>query len=343
MSRLSILYFTEGGKALAQRLSGTLNASLEKPASGELYPRVADLFQNSDALLFIGACGIAVRAIAPLVVSKTSDPAVVVMDEQGKYIIPLLSGHIGGANQLAHRLAAMTGGTAVITTATDVNGRFSVDAWAARHGLYMDSMKNAKAFSARILQKDLPLYSDFACSGALPSGLFWGKEGEVGVAVTCRTSVQPFSVSLRVVPRILHVGIGCKKGTPEASIHAAIQQALAQESLDPHAVCSLASIDVKKNEDGLLRCALALGLPLRFYTAQELEAVEGRFSASPYVKSIVGVDNVCERAACKSAGSGAMLLLSKTILNGVTVAVAQEKWSVSFDEAVCGGDWPGRA
>lgn len=330
MNRLAILYFTEKGKALAQQLSSELPSLCEKPPKGELYPRVSELFQKVDGLIFIGACGIAVRAIAPLIVSKTSDPAVIVMDEQGQHVIPLLSGHIGGANRLSKKLAALTGGTAVITTATDLNGRFSVDDWAVQHGLYMDSMETAKEFSARILQEDLPLHADFPCAVDLPNGLYAGGTGECGLAVTCRTNVNPFARTLRIVPRIVHIGVGCRRGTSQDAVRTALRQAIEQTAIDPNAVCAIATIDVKKDEEGLLRCASAMGLPLRFYTAQELQAVEGVFSASDYVKKTVGVDNVCQRAACKSAGEGASVILPKTIVNGVTVAIALEKWSVVF-------------
>ena len=140
-----------------ERLAGEGIISVTPPLAEFAGP----VFQASDVLIFVGACGIAVRAIAPHIHDKQTDPAVVSLDELGRFVIPLLSGHIGGANALAVRLAAALGATAVVTTATDVNGRFSVDTWAASQGLFIDDMRAAKAVSAAILEGPVPLVSDF--------------------------------------------------------------------------------------------------------------------------------------------------------------------------------------
>ena len=331
MSRAAILYFTDKGAQLGQTLAEKLACTAQKPPKGGLAALTEKLFHEVDALIFIGACGIAVRAIAPLVVSKTSDPAVIVLDEQGKHVISLLSGHIGGANDLARRIAGYTGGEAVITTATDVNNRFSVDAWAAKHDCIIDSMTLAKEYAAAILTRDLPLVSDFELVGALPGGVFIGSEGTCGALISVKTDAAPFDITLRLIPRILHIGIGCKRGTPKEKVAAAITHALAANHLNPRAVKYVASIDVKRNEEGLLAWRREQQLPVSFYSAEELNAVAGEFSHSEYVFKTVGTGNVCDRAAVRSAGDGAQLLVSKMIMDGVTVGVAQEKWSVSFE------------
>ena len=130
-------------------------------------------FSEMDALIFVGAAGIAVREIAPYVRDKRTDPAVLSLDERANFVIPLLSGHIGGANALARRLAAALGATAVVTTATDVNGKFSVDTWAAEHGCAISDMGGAKQISAEILEHSVPVCSDFPIQGPLPDGWFW--------------------------------------------------------------------------------------------------------------------------------------------------------------------------
>ena len=333
MSRAALLSFSAKGADTAALIAHGLGEGWQAQCyapKGNLKQLTGELFPTVDALIFVGACGIAVRAIAPYIVSKTSDPAVLVVDERGKNVISLLSGHIGGANQLARVVAGITGGSAVITTATDVNDRFAADEWAARHGLDIADMAAAKRFSADILGRDLPLRSDFAIEGDLPHGLFLGEGGERGLAITYSTA-RPFDDTLRLIPHVVHVGVGCKRGTPAQNITEAIEIALNENGIDKSALCAMASIDIKRDEAGLNEAAQALNLPLSFYSANELNAVPGEFTASQFVKQITGVDNVCERAAALSAGDGAEIIVRKMSRNGVTVALALKKWSVSFE------------
>ena len=333
MRKAGLLSFSDRGKDLAERvaesLSGTYETVCVQPR-GDLADTAAKLFAECDALIFIGASGIAVRAIAPCVVSKTSDPAVIVIDERGKHVISLLSGHIGGANELTVRTAEAIGAEPVITTATDVNGRFSVDAWAVKQGLLIDSMETAKVFSAEILKRDLPVCSDLPLEGTLPAGLYEAPEGNLGAAVTFRT-VTPFQRTLRLVPKCLHLGIGCRRGTTAEQIRSLAVQTLAEYSIDPRAVCRIASIDVKADEPGLLGFAEELGVPAHFFSAEQLQQAPGSFSASVFVQNTVGVDNVCERSAMLSAGEGAKLVIKKTAAGGVTVAAALENRRIRFE------------
>ena len=286
-----------------------------------------DLFAACDALVFVGSCGIAVRMIAPFVRDKKTDPAVIVIDERGRFVIPLLSGHIGGANALAQRLADALGATGVITTATDINGRFSVDAWAARRGWVIGDMAAAKHVSAAILEGDVPLCSEFPLRPPLPGGVTEGAEGPLGIYVGCRMA-RPFSETLRIIPKALHLGIGCRRGTPEAVIADAVGAVLEEHGIDPRALKCAASIDLKRDEQGLLAYAETAGLPISFYPADALAALEGDFTPSDFVRSVTGVDSVCERAAMMGA---AALLVRKTAKNGVTVALAAENLEVSFE------------
>ena len=333
MKSAAVLSFSPRGADTAARIAAALaeDYAVETHApKGNLKALTARLFPEVEALVFVGACGIAVRAVAPHLVSKAVDPAVLVIDEKGQFVISLLSGHIGGANDLARRLAAALGATPVITTATDVNRRFAADAWAARHGLSIGDMAAAKRFSAEILKRDLPLLSDFPIEGKLPAGVVLGEAGDCGLAVSCR-DIHPFDTTLLLTPRLLHLGVGCKRGTPAEAIEAAVRAALEGAGLRGEAMKAAASIDVKRDEAGLTAWADANGLPISFYSAEALNAVPGTFTPSAFVLKTVGVDNVCERAAMASAGEGARLLVKKTSLNGVTVAVAREKWSVCFE------------
>lgn len=333
MKTAGILSFSEKGAQTAARVAKAMEAdwsvTLHAPR-GELKKVTGELFASCDAIVFVGACGIAVRAIAPYVVAKTTDPAVIVMDELGEHVISLLSGHIGGANALCWSLAAALGGEAVITTATDVNKRFSVDAWAARQGLYIESMSLAKRFSAQILRRDLPFYSALEIDGALPNGIYAVETGDLGAAVTYRDE-SPFASTLRLIPPVLYVGVGCKRDTPEERVAAAVENVFSANKLLPQSVAGFASIDVKSDEAGLLSYVRTREREIRFFSAEELRAVPGEFSASAFVAGTVGVDNVCERSAVLAAGEGARLIVKKTSQNGVTVAVALQNRRITFE------------
>ena len=248
------------------------------------------------------------------------------VDELGQFVIPLLSGHIGGANRLAARLAEAVGATAVVTTATDVNRRFSVDEWSARQGLYIDDMAAAKAVSAAILEGPVPVWSDFPIAGDLPAGLEPGESGPLGICISWQRKF-PFDRTLLLVPPVLRLGIGCRRGTSSGAIDALTDQLLAEHNVHPAAVGTVATIDLKKDETGLLDFCRDLCWPLSCYSAEELAAVEGDFTPSDFVRSVTGVDNVCERAALLGAER---LLVKKTARDGVTAALALNAWEVRF-------------
>ena len=337
--KLAVLAFSRQGCRTARRAAEALSEAegrlftverLQEPGFAPI-PRPSrdfygELFAWADAMVFVGACGIAVREIAPHVRSKATDPAVLCVDELGQFVVSLLSGHIGGANDLTRRLAEALGATPVVTTATDVNRRFSVDAWAAQAGLHIASLSAAKDVSAAILERDVPLASDFPVAGPLPPGVAPGETGDVGICVSCRRKA-PFRRTLLLVPRCLRLGIGCRRGTEAERIAQAVDRVLAEQDIHPAAVASCASIDLKADEQGLLDFCARRGWPIQFYTAEELLTAEGTFTPSEFVRSVTGVDNVCERAALMGGGR---LLVKKTAMAGVTVALAEETWEVRF-------------
>lgn len=305
-------------------------ARFEEPGFGSITrpskPFYGPIFSSVDAMVFVGSVGIAVREIAPHVRDKTTDPAVVSIDELGRFCVPLLSGHIGGANDLAMELANALEAIPVITTATDINKRFSVDAWAARNGYEIASLSRAKAVSAAILEQDVPLKSDYPIVTNLPGGVVLADSGDVGIRISVFKD-EPYKRTLLLIPKILHLGIGCRKGTPVETIREAVDEVLLEHNIDQRAIKCAASIDLKAEEAGLLQYCGEQKLPVTFYTAEELKAVPGEFTTSAFVQSITGVDNVCERAALIGAEK---LIVKKAARNGVTVALAEEYWEVHF-------------
>ncbi len=337
---IAIFAYSRKGMEIAKRICPFLSCekismfSPERITSDPFFPipmPSADFyekhFRGDEALIFVGACGIAVRSVAPFIHSKQSDPAILCIDEQGRFVIPLLSGHIGGANRLAKKIAVKLGALSVITTATDINGKFSVDEWAARNGLIIDNMTRAKEISAAILEQDIALSCMLPLSGSLPNGLTLKEEGPIGIFIGW-IKREPFGKTLRLIPRNLHLGIGCRKGTAANTIWKAVSDVLTRYNIDRRALKCAASIDLKAGEPGLLEFCRTERIPFSCYSAGELLAVPGEFTQSDFVESVTGVGNVCERAAMMCADR---LICPKTVCEGVTVAIAAEMEEVCFE------------
>ena len=355
------------------------------------------------SLLFIGACGIAVRAIAPFLTDKLNDVPVLVMDEQGHFVIPVLAGHVGGANELAVSLAERMGSTPVITTATDLNHCFAVDLFARRNALHIVNKDGIAKVSSRILAgeevtmaveeghfreeaqtlrgrrvsrktnipdgirlvscipefhtdipivmteviEDIPAASTeltmnvpavsaesttdapvaFSESSAGIPGV---TESPVDILVAPASYGQGRLLTLR--PKEYVIGIGCKRGKAAEQINQFVNRVLKESGISMEQVAAFVSIDRKKDEEGILWMSSHYGIPFVTYSAEELQQVEGTFHASEFVKSQVGVDNVCERAALRFSGPDGILITGKQAEDGITAAIVKRIWSVSFDE-----------
>lgn len=290
---------------------------------GELTGR---LWNGYDALVFITACGIAVRAIAPFVRSKFTDPAVIAADDSGHFAVSLLSGHIGGANELAEKIGGMIGALPVITTATDNAGRFSPDMFAKANGLAIENAEAAKLVAAASLRGEIiGLYSDYPCEN-IPEGLI-GEDGSCGICISSDITKKPFETTLRLIPKNIVIGAGCRKNASFSDLEAHILKTLSDAGLSLSGLKILATIDIKKDEPAMKKFAEKYGLELRTFSASELLAVSGDFDESEFVKSTVGVGNVCERSA---AACGAEIVVRKSKGNGVTCAVGLLPFKADF-------------
>lgn len=355
------------------------------------------------SLLFIGACGIAVRAIAPFLTDKLNDVPVLVMDEQGRFVIPVLAGHVGGANELAVSLAERMGSTPVITTATDLNHCFAVDLFARRNALHIVNKDGIAKVSSRILAgeevtmaveeghfreeaqtlrgrrvsrktnipdgirlvscipefhtdipivmteviEDIPAASTESTMNVpavsaesttdapvafseASAGIPGVTESPVDILVAPASYGQGHLLTLR--PKEYVIGIGCKRGKAAEQIDHFVHRVLKESGIPVEQVAAFVSIDRKKDEEGILWMSSHYGIPFVTYSAEELQQVEGTFHASEFVKSQVGVDNVCERAALRFSGPDGVLITGKQAEDGITAAIVKRRWSVSFDE-----------
>lgn len=347
---LSVISFTEKGKLLSEKMADLLADDAEikvslftkcKAYRNESIPSAVsyvespigewagERMQKENALLFIGACGIAVRAIAPHITDKLHDVPVLVMDEKGNYVIPVLSGHMGGANELALYLAKKTGAGPVITTATDINQKFAVDLFAKRNHFFITDKEgiarvSSKALAGKVITMSIE-------PGHVMEEFFPETEGvrlvpyppakAVDVVVSSGEAESDCLIWLR--PRDYVIGIGCKKGKDEAELEELIARKTAEHGICVSQIFALASITQKRDEPGLVGWCRKEGVPFLTYTAEELQAVKGKFTESDFVKQQVGVDNVCERAAVKACGENGKLVMSKYAENGMTIAIAK--------------------
>lgn len=399
---ISIISFTQNGERLSHRIKEeiaeynvrlyTKRTRWEDGEEGAYRPEAEQVetslsvwageqFARHNALLFIGAAGIAVRAVAPHAVSKLTDSPVLVMDEGGEYVIPLLSGHVGGANAIALRIAQKLGAQAVLTTATDVNHRFAVDVFAGKNRLTICRKEGIAAVSSKILAGKRATVS---IEGIGSTEDTEGEESAEGAeSIECAAGAADVAELIRILPAELElipyppkeradilistqealfekavlplkpkeyrIGFGCRKGKPQEEIEAFIQNRLDALGITCADVAAIASIDVKKEEAGILAWSERHRVPFLTFSAEALKVVPGRFGSSAFVASKVGVDNVCERAAAAAAladcaagrlaGCGGVarpsgmqsapycLVTGRQAENGMTFAAAKVRWN----------------
>ncbi len=316
------------------------------PASGftAVTESVADWaarrFEEKNALLFVGAAGIAVRAVAPLVKDKLTDAPVLVMDDGGRYVIPLLSGHVGGANELARLLAEKTGAEPVITTSTDVHGKFAVDVFAKKNGLRIRNREGIAAVSAKLLQGEeitLAVSEGIGIDRASleefqvrhPGEIRLVTEGAADVRIV-RPKETGGCAALVLEKKEYILGIGCRKGKEADALRAFVQKKLSAQKISMEEVSCIASIDCKKEEAGLVCLAKSGDIPFVTYSAEALAAVEGDFTESEFVRRQVGVGNVSERAAMAACAQTGRLILPKQAEDGMTLAIVRDERKLRF-------------
>lgn len=287
--------------------------------------------EEADGIIFIGAVGIAVRSIGPFIKSKVTDPAVLVIDETGRFVIPILAGHIGGANALAEKIAKWMKMIPVITTATDLQQKFAIDLFAVKNNLHIMRMDYAKEISATILQNQkIGIWSEFPVKGELPENLCWEEMHTYGIYLSLENTEKIIChKTLMLIPRIITIGIGCRKGKRAEEIEEAVKAILVEKKISPYAIEKVASVDLKKEEHGLLAFCQKWNIPFETYSAEQLEMLPGTYHESDYVKKIAGVGSVCERAAVMGSDRGE-LLVHKIVQNGVTVSMAKKKYEIVF-------------
>lgn len=334
MNNIIFLSFTLKGYKLASDIAEKLKDNdLYNISTHRVYKLdefLAPIFKKGNVIVFVGAVGIAVRAISHFIQNKTIDPAVIVIDEKGQFVIPILSGHIGGANSFAVKISKVINAVPIITTATDINKVFAIDTFATENNYVIINPNRIKDVSSYLLEeKEVGLFSDFEIISQLPPNLSIKNNADVGVVISVCTDKSIFEKTLYLVPKCLHIGIGARKNTSPQQLEEFFLKVLDKLSLPIEGVKTLSSINLKKNEQAICMLSEKYGIPYITYSVDELLSYENLFDTSDFVKKTVGIGNVCETSAYLSSSKGT-IIHKKVSCNGMTIAIGKEDWKVNF-------------
>lgn len=297
--------------------------------SNSLGDLVEKIFYAYEGLVFIMACGIVVRSIAPYLKGKTKDPGVVVLDEKGSFAISLLSGHIGGANRLAEKISVITGCTPVITTATDVNKVISFDLYAMDNNCIIENIEDLKYISSTLVNGgSVGLYTDCKVKSEFSSNIIQIGTCPMVVAITNSMDIPVKAERLLILrPKNLYLGIGCKKGKRKEEIENAVMRYLEENKKSILSVKKVSSIDLKREEKGIIEFCKERGIQFVTHIVEDIKSIEDKFTTSDFVKQITGVGNVAQPCAVL-AGENARIICSKKAFDGITLALAEEEFFV---------------
>jgi cobalt-precorrin 5A hydrolase len=290
-----------------------------------LRPEFQARFRRYRGHVCVMAAGIVVRMLDGILVHKAEDPAVVVVDEGGSFAISLVSGHLGGANALARRVAVAVGAQPVITTATDVNGRTAVDVLAAEQGLRIENPEAIKRVNmAALAGESIAVHDPWGfLSGRLPDSVGAG-DGRARACVWVDDRLldsPPGSLVLR--PPSIIAGMGCNRNTSLSELKKLLLSTLESAGLAAASLGRLASIELKADEPGLNELARELKVPLECFDREAIAQVEDRVpTPSARVHHHIGVKSVCEAAAIL-ASRGGTLIVPKRSSRNATVALAR--------------------
>jgi cobalt-precorrin 5A hydrolase len=324
--KIACLTFTQSGEQIA----ATIRTAFRKLGSGETQvdiftkndykEHLHDIFREYTGIVFISSTGIAVRLSAPFLQDKTRDPAVVVVDDLGRYAISLISGHLGGANDLTNEIADILDCQPIITTASDGRGIEAVDLFAKRNNLFIENLNDAKIITAMMAEgHPIRLISEIDARIGYDNIVDDNPAGCIYVTSQDQVNCDVPYCILR--PKNLNVGLGCRRGKTKEEILKAITQVFQKHNLHLNSIKAIATIDVKKDEVGILETCKALLCELHFYTREDIKQVQHHFSTSQWVQSTIGVFAVCEPCTYLAGGE---LIVEKTVIDGITVAVSRK-------------------
>lgn len=340
----AIFVFNEVGVSMAKTINEHLDFDIYRSSSVDdntyrkipigLTEFVGELMSlGYTAFIYISACGIAVRTMAPHISDKVTDPAVVVVDCYGKNVISLLSGHLGGANELTKLIAAAINGQAIITTASDQMGILAVDMLAKKLDCQIDCMEKAKMITAMLINRkkiallsDIPLVKELSNRGLTVIKTIEEVINFQGLIIIAESRGIPREIpreipTVKLTPKYYSLGIGCRRGVQYTEIAACLKKFLHEHKIDVSRIIKIATIPLKAKEQGIISLTHAMDIPLEIVDLEKIVEVEHRFSGSDFVKDTVGVKSVAQPCAYISSGRG-KVVGDRFAENGVTLALA---------------------
>jgi len=333
--KMSVLSFSHRGGDLGEKLKESLGGDYQvshyhiSDHKGRTRDLVEGLWRKNDFIVFISAMGIASRMIGPLLDNKKSDPGVVCMDDMGRFSISLLSGHLGGANQLANEIAEALGSIPVITTATDNRQIESPDIFAKRNGYIIEDDSHLTSITAMMVDgKQLGFYNDhgpvidYGGVVRISRNKLSDCNLPVMILVTNRVDIQlPKVPSLMMRPSNINLGIGCRKGVSGERIIKFIYEVLSEEGLSPLSVGKVGTIEMKKDEPGIIGAVEHFGCKLKTFTVEDISNVQQMFMKSDFVNGVTGVHSVSAPVAHLLGGR---MIREKAVKDGITLSVTEE-------------------
>ncbi|MBC2582902.1 cobalt-precorrin 5A hydrolase [Clostridium sp. DJ247] len=324
--KVAIVSVTKSGDEIAQRISTKLEIDLyskEYIENFNLKETTKKLMKEYKAIIFISSTGIAVRAISEYIIGKDKDPAIIVIDSSGRFVISLLSGHLGGANELTMEVAEILNSTPVITTATDNLGVVAPDMLAKQNKLIIDNLKDAKHIAALLVDKKKVGFVDLKNQINLPKGYtknFLEAEGLVYITHNLIDDISNRKFNLKLIRRDIVLGIGCRKNYNAEEMRLNVCNLLEKLNIDERAVKAIGTVEVKRYEQGILELRNHLGCELGIFSIGEIKAIQQKFKGSDFVEKTIGVRAVCEPCVELLGGK---LITEKIKINGMTICIGE--------------------
>ncbi|MBU3190239.1 cobalt-precorrin 5A hydrolase [Clostridium bowmanii] len=317
--KIACLAFTRSGEAIAKRIKCCSDYEVHKFSKENYKINLNNIFSDYDGIVFISSTGIAIRISAPFIKNKSVDPAIVVVDDLGRYSISLLSGHIGGANYLAENIAGCLKNQPIITTASDGRGIEAVDMFAKRNNLFIESFGNAKQITSMMIDGDnIKIESEIEAKIGYRNIVENNESG--AIFVSSKQSINYDKPSCILRPKNIIVGLGCRRGKSMDEIISALTEVFKSNDLSIKCIKAIATVDVKQDEIGIIDACKNLNCEMVIISREDIKVVQDKFNKSAFVESTIGVSSVCEPCAYISGGE---LIVRRTAINGITIAISK--------------------